>query len=102
MRQFWKITRGFHARKQIHVSLPDEQWKDACRHTWTTRAAESGEVDVAALAALLGHSKLNMVIRYAHPQEKHQVDAIKRLERVNAARQIAAFEKKKHTPESPA
>ena len=29
-------------------------------------------------------------------------DAIKRLERVNAARQIAAFEKKQHTPESPA
>ena len=31
------------------------------------------------LAALLGHSKLNMVMRYAHPQEHHQADAMKKL-----------------------
>ena len=72
------------------------------RHTWATRA-ESGEVDMPTLAALLGHSKLNMVMRYAHPQERHQVDAVKRLEKVNAARQIAEFEKKKRpTQGSPA
>ena len=57
---------------------------------------------MATLAALLGHSKLNMVMRYAHPQEKHQADAVKRLERVNAARQIAEFEKRKQRPERPA
>src|SRR5262249_26901401 len=72
------------------------------RHTWATRAAESGEVDMATLAALLGHSKLNMVMRYAHSQERHQADAVKRLEKVNAARQIAEFEKKKQNQESPA
>jgi hypothetical protein len=55
------------------------------------------------LAALLGHSKLNMVMRYAHPQEQHQADAVTRLEKVNAARQIAEFEKKKKpAQESPA
>jgi len=73
------------------------------RHTWATRAAESGEVDMSTLAALLGHSKLNMVTRYAHPQERHQADTVRRLEKVNAARQIAEFEKKeKPTPKSPA
>ena len=72
------------------------------RHTWATRAAESGEVDMATLAALLGHSKLNMVMRYAHPQEKHQADAVKRLEKVNAARKIAEFEKKKPNLQRPA
>jgi Phage integrase family len=71
------------------------------RHTWATRAAESGEVDMTTLAALLGHSKLNMVMRYAHPHERHQADAVKRLEKVNAARQIAAFEKKNSSPECP-
>jgi len=44
------------------------------RHTWATRAAE-GAMDMPTLAALLGHSKLNMVMRYAHPQEQHQADA---------------------------
>jgi hypothetical protein len=27
------------------------------------------QIDMATLAALLGHTKLNMVMRYAHPQE---------------------------------
>jgi len=63
------------------------------RHTWATRAAEAG-MDMPTLAALLGHSKLNMVMRYAHPQEKHQADAVKRLEAFNAAKEIAEAEKK--------
>ncbi len=62
------------------------------RHTWATRAAEAG-IDMPTLAALLGHSKLNMVMRYAHPQEKHQVEAVKRLEAINAAKEIAECEK---------
>src|SRR6476659_3470299 len=64
------------------------------RHTWATRAAEAG-MDMPTLAALLGHSKLNMVMRYAHPQEKHQADAVKRLEVFNAAKEIAEVEKEK-------
>jgi integrase len=63
------------------------------RHTWATRAAEAG-MDMPTLAALLGHSKLNMVMRYAHPQEKHRAESIKRLEAFNAAKEIAEVEKK--------
>jgi hypothetical protein len=48
------------------------------------------------LAALLGHSKLNMVMRYAHPQEQHQADAVKRLELFNAAKEIAEAEREKN------
>jgi hypothetical protein len=51
-------------------------------------------MDMPTQAALLGHSKLNMVMRYAHPQEKHQADAVKRLEAFNAAKEIAEAEKK--------
>ena len=50
-------------------------------------------MDMPTLAALLGHSKLNMVLRYAHPQAKHQVEAVKRLEEFNAAKEIAEVEK---------
>jgi len=34
-------------------------------------------------------------MRYAHPQERHQIDAVKRLEAFNAAKEIAEAEKKK-------
>jgi integrase len=69
------------------------------RHTWATRAMQSKEVDLVTLAALMGHSKLTMVLRYARPQEEHQADVVKRLEKVNAAKQIAEFERKKIEPE---
>jgi len=63
------------------------------RHTWATRAAMSG-VDLVTLAAMLGHSRIQMVLRYAHPTQEHQAQAMQRLERFNAAKQIAEFEKK--------
>jgi hypothetical protein len=50
-------------------------------------------MDMPTLASLLGHSKLNMVMRYAHPQERHQVDAVRLLEAANAAKGIAKFER---------
>lgn len=49
------------------------------RHTFATRATEAG-VDLVTLAALLGHSRVQMVMRYAHPSERHQFEAIKRIE----------------------
>jgi integrase len=60
------------------------------RHTWATRAAESG-IDLVTLAALLGHSKIQMVLRYAHPTQEHQVRAVERLEQFNAARQMESL-----------
>lgn len=49
------------------------------RHTWATRAAEAG-IDLVTLAAMLGHSKINMVLRYAHPTQEHQAWAMEKLE----------------------
>lgn len=53
------------------------------RHTWATRAAMSG-IDLVTLAAMLGHSRIQMVLRYAHPTEQHQAEAMRRLERFTA------------------
>jgi hypothetical protein len=55
------------------------------RHTWATRAAEAG-IDLVTLAAMMGHSRIQMVMRYAHPTQGHQSSAMSKLEAHNAAR----------------
>lgn len=50
-----------------------------CRHSFATRALESG-VDLLTLASILGHANLKMVSRYAHPSEKHKADAIRQMQ----------------------
>jgi integrase len=69
------------ASKVSHFRLYD------LRHTFATRAAESG-VDLVTLAALLGHSKIQMVLRYAHPQAEHKAQAIRKMEEFQAAKQM--------------
>jgi integrase len=60
------------------------------RHTWATRAAMSG-IDLVTLAAMLGHSRIQMVLRYAHPTQEHQTKAMEQLEQFNVEQQMAAF-----------
>jgi hypothetical protein len=49
------------------------------RHNVAARAIEAG-VDLITLAALLGHSRIAMVQRYAHPGEQHKMEAVRKLE----------------------
>jgi hypothetical protein len=49
-------------------------------------------IDLVTLAAMLGHSRIQMVLRYAHPTAEHQVSAMRRLEEFNGAKQIAEYE----------
>ena len=56
------------------------------RHTFATRAIEAG-VDLITLAALLGHSRIAMVQRYAHPGEQHKVEAVQKMEAMCAEKE---------------
>lgn len=49
------------------------------RHTFATRFVEAGG-DLVTLQALMGHSDIKMVTRYAHPTQQHQFDAIKKMQ----------------------
>lgn len=49
------------------------------RHTFATRAVENG-IDLVTLAAILGHSKIEMVMRYAHPTDQNKIAAMRRME----------------------
>ena len=64
------------------------------RHTFATRFIESGG-DTVTLKTLLGHANIQMVIRYAHPTEKPQFDAIKQMEAAKLNREKQRSEKTK-------
>jgi integrase len=51
------------------------------RHTFATRLAQAG-VDLATLAAILGHSSIRIVQRYVHPTAEHKRAAMLRYEAV--------------------
>jgi integrase len=67
------------------------------RHTWATRAAEAG-IDLVTLAAMLGHSKINMVLRYAHPTQEHQTKAMEKMEQFVIGQKIAIAEQQAAAP----
>ncbi|MBK6590652.1 MAG: site-specific integrase [Acidobacteria bacterium] len=48
------------------------------RHTFASDYVASGN-DLVSLAAVLGHSKLDMVYRYAHATEQHQKNSLRNL-----------------------
>ena len=47
------------------------------RHTFATRMAQAG-VDLATLAAILGHNSIRIVQRYVHPTAEHKKQAMHR------------------------
>jgi integrase len=53
------------------------------RHTFATRAAQAG-VDLATLAAILGHSSIRLVQRYVHPTQEHQDSAMLKMDSLYA------------------
>jgi integrase len=73
------IISNTHARTVKRAKLVPCRLYDF-RHTFATRAVQSG-MDLPTLAKILGHSKINMVLRYAHPTPEHERLAISKLER---------------------
>jgi hypothetical protein len=64
---------GNKTRHALHFVLYD------FRHTFATQMAQTG-VDLATLAAILGHSSLRVVQKYVHPTAIHQQQAMHKFE----------------------
>ena len=65
-------------RLLVRLGIPRRGFH-ALRHTFATRAAESG-MDAAVLAEILGHSSPVITLgRYVHPSESHKIKCMNRL-----------------------
>jgi integrase len=53
------------------------------RHTHASRAVMAG-VDLPTLSALLGHTSVQMTMRYVHPAEEHKREASAKIEKFKA------------------
>jgi integrase len=59
------------------AELEDFHWHDL-RHTFASRCVMAG-IDLRTLAELLGHKTLQMVMRYSHLSQAHELAAVERL-----------------------
>ena len=59
------------------AGIDDFHWHDL-RHTFASRLVMAG-VDLGTVAQLLGHKPLQMVMRYAHLSQSHELAAVERL-----------------------
>jgi hypothetical protein len=62
------------------------------RHTYASHAVMAG-VDLPTLAALLGHTSIQMTMRYVHPAEEHKREAAGKLENYKAGEILKLTEK---------
>jgi integrase len=62
------------------------------RHTFATRSVAAG-VDLPTLSAILGHTSIQMTMRYVHPAEEQKRFAARKLETFRQAGLLEAIEK---------
>ena len=71
------------------------------RHTFATRAVAGG-VDLPTLSAMLGHTSIQMTMRYVHPAEEQKKLATGKLELFRVAGIVQAVEKSRGVTTFPA
>ncbi len=70
--------RGSFENARARAQLPDLHMHDL-RHTAASHMLMAG-TDIRTLAAILGHSTLQMVLRYTHLLDEHKLNAVDRID----------------------
>lgn len=86
--------RGYHIVQLDHTH--DSVCQDAgvsfvlydFRHTYATRQLIEAKVDMASLAAIMGHSSLRLLAKYVHPTADHQRDASRKYQATRPKREL--------------
>ena len=78
------------------AGLPNIRLYDL-RHTYASRAVMAG-VDLPTRGALLGHTTIQMTMRYVHPAEEHKREAAKKVENFKALSAIRLAERSQGVP----
>jgi integrase len=74
------------------AGIKNFHWHDL-RHTFASRCIMAG-VDLRTLQQLLGHKTLQMVVRYSHLSQSHELAAVEKLCKMNRAVEAANEEPK--------
>lgn len=69
--------RGWWESVLAKSGLVDFHWHD-CRHHFASKAVMAG-VDLRTLQQLLGHKTLQMVVRYSHLSQSHELAAVEKI-----------------------
>jgi integrase len=85
-------VRKAHNAAIVRAGIEDHFVLYDLRHTYATRAVAAG-VDLPTLSALLGHTKIQMTMRYVHPAEEQKKIATGKLEAFRTAGILQAIEK---------
>ncbi len=78
--QHIKKLNGPHDRVCEAIGLPFVLYD--LRHTFATRMVEAG-VDLVALKEILGHATIRVTMRYVHPSQAHQDQAMAKYDELN-------------------
>jgi hypothetical protein len=60
---------------------------------------EQQSLELMDLKIRIGHLRIQMVLRYAHPTQDQQSKAMERFERYNATQQIGEYERQEGRPQ---
>ena len=85
-----RVPAGQRCRFWQHQNRPE--WRRYIPALTATRWAESG-IDIATIAAWLGHANLRSVQKYVHPSREHLNAQAEKFEQIWAAREKQPEEK---------
>jgi integrase len=93
-------VRKAHDKAVENAGISDHFRLYDLRHTFATRAVAGG-VDLPTLSAMLGHTSIQMTMRYVHPAEEQKKIAAGKLEAFRIAGIVEAIEKSRGLTTNP-